>query len=356
VKKYYAQLIMGRNRGIVAGILRLFLSFASVLYGIGQRLHRFMYMIGLLQRVRLPCPVISIGNLTAGGTGKTPMVEAIAHWLEEHGAKVAILSRGYGKTKSGSDDERLSSASPNIQRFTHPNRARLAQQVLREFKPDVILLDDGFQHYRLHRDLDIVLIDALNPFSNGRLLPRGLLREKPAAAKRADLIVLTRADLVDPDRLETLRTLLGRHAPGRPVLQAVHQAVDIESVTEHRKLPQQWLRGRDVIGVCAIGNPEAFKLTLQKMGASVAHFVAYPDHHVYEAQDYRHINVIAKEFMAEAIVTTQKDATKLVPEDIELPMLVVNVELKFTRGFETLEERLRALIGRPQPVLSKTSV
>lgn len=331
-------------------------SFLSIAYGIGQRMHRLFYTIGLFQQVRLPCPVISVGNLSSGGTGKTPMVEALAHWLEEHGARVAILSRGYGKIQGDRDDEGLSTESKNIRRFTHPNRARLGLQVIRDYRPDVIILDDGFQHYKLHRDLDILLVDALNPFSNGRLLPRGLLREKPSAARRADLIVLTRSDLVDPDRLETLRALLDRHAPGRPVLEAVHRTIELDSATERRKVPLEWLRGRDVMAVCAIGNPDAFRMTLLKHGAHVSHFIAYPDHHVYEAPDYRHINVEGKEFMAEAIVTTRKDATKLTPEDLELPLLVLRVEFKFTRGFEILEERLRALIERQQPVLTKTSV
>lgn len=356
MKRFYAQIISGRDRSLGAGLLRLVFGVFSILYGVGQKLHRFMYTIGLLQKMRAGCPVISIGNLTAGGTGKTPMTESLAQWMADRGLRVAILSRGYGKIKAGADDETLSISSERIQRFTDSNRARLAQRVVKEFKPDVILLDDGFQHYKLHRDLDILLVDSLNPFSNGRLLPRGLLREKPGSARRADLIVLTHADLVEPDRLQTLRSTLDRHAPGRPVLEAVHRLVDIESLSEHRKVPAEWLRGRDVLGVCGIGNPEAFKLTLQKLGANVAHFIAYPDHHPYENRDYQHINVEAKEFLAEAVVTTAKDARKLNADSVDAPLIVVHVELKFTRGFETLEERLLALLGKTAPILSKTQV
>jgi tetraacyldisaccharide 4'-kinase len=355
VKEYCLQVVLGRRRGLVPGLVRMALSILSFFYLVGQRLHRLMYALGLAQRVRLPCPVISVGNLTTGGTGKTPMVEMLAHWLEEQGLRVAILSRGYGKF-GDTDDEALPTTSPNIRRFVHPNRAKLAQRVLKEFRPHVILLDDGYQHYRIHRDLDILLIDALTPFSNGRLLPRGLLREKPSAARRADLIVLTHGDLVEPDRVETLRALLERHAPGRPVLEAAHRTVDLDSLQERRRVPLEWLRGRDILAVCGIGNPDSFRLALQRTGANLSHLIAYPDHHPYSDADYQHINVQSKEFMAETIVTTAKDAVKLNPDRIETPMVVLRIEFKITRGMEILEQRLRSLIGRDTGVFSKTGV
>lgn len=343
------EVLSGRRRGLGAALAKPVLSGLSLFYRAAHRMNRLLYAAGLRHSLKLPVPVVSVGNLTTGGTGKTPFVEYLARWFEARGLRVAILSRGYGRLPVGEgDDEAFAPESPLIRRFAHPNRARLARDVNRSFGPDLFLLDDGFQHYPIRRDLDLVLVDALNPFSNGRVLPRGLLREKPAALKRADLIVLTRSDQVDPTRLETIRATLRRLSAGRPVVEATHRPVELEWPSEHRRLPLEWLRTRELLAFSGIGNPEAFRLTLESLGARVASHAVFPDHHRYAPEEIRNLVVKAKEFMAEALVTTRKDAARLGSAEIDLPMVFLKVEMRIVRGADALEERLSALVGPPR--------
>lgn len=329
-------------------LARTALAVPAGIYGVAHSLRRMLYVTGVAPTLHLPCPVISVGNITAGGTGKTPMCELLARKIVARGQRVAILSRGYGPCgTSGADDEAPGSLPVGAARFTHPRRARLARQVLRDFKPDVMVLDDGFQHYAIHRDLDIVLVDALNPFSNNHLLPRGLLRERPSALRRADLIVVTRSNQVDPIRVETLRAHLERLAPGVPVIESIHQPTEIESVSERRTIPLEWLRGRELLAFCGLGNPAGFRKTIEGLGAKLATFVAFPDHHAYSEADVERLNLRAREFMTEAFVTTRKDAAKLSAELFEGPLLVVHVELKLTRGAEALDARIERILGAP---------
>lgn len=350
---YLMHVVSGRRQGVFASLVRIVLSALSLLYLAGSKLHRFLYRLGILRSVKLPVPVISVGNLTAGGTGKTPMVEFLARWFSERNLKVAILSRGYGRFPGG-DDESLGAEINNVRRFTGANRARLARHVLRSFTPDIIILDDGFQHYRIRRDLDIVLIDALSPFSNGRLLPRGLLREPPSGCRRADLLVLTRSDQVEPVRLQTLRDKLTHLSGAKPLVEAAHRPVQIRILGSNRKVPIDWVRSRELLAFCGIGNPEAFKATLEMMGANLVNFVAFPDHYRYRPEDARHLELRAKEFLAEALITTTKDAAKLRAEDFESQVLVLSVEFKIVRGEDVLTSKLQSLVGTRLPVRERS--
>jgi tetraacyldisaccharide 4'-kinase len=347
VKEFVLQVSTGRRRGVAAALTKPALSALSLLYRFGHNLHRWMYRIGLFQSVRLPVPVVSVGNVTTGGTGKTPFVEFLGRWFEEHGLRAAILSRGYGRVAGTIiDDEPLSTPSQNLLRLAGANRVRLARQALETFKPDVILLDDGFQHYRIRRDLDIVLVDAVNPFSNGRILPRGLLRERPVALKRAGVVVITRSDQVDPTRLETIRSMLERLTGGAaPIVEASHKPIDLDAPPESRRYPLEWLRTRELVAFSGIGNPDSFRLTLESLGANVASHVAFPDHHSYTRAEIRSLNLRVKEFMAEGLVTTQKDAVKLPMDAFEVPLLVLKVEMRVGRGRERLEEKLAEAAG-----------
>ena len=226
----------------------------------------------------------------------------------------------------------------NVVRLPGKDRVAMGRKALSEYRADLLLLDDGFQHYRVQRGLDIVAVDATQPFANGYLLPRGLLRERPSALGRADLVILTRTDQVTPAELEELRQKIG------PAVETVHRPVHVRSLWNRKKHPLDWLRGRNVYAFCGVGNPEAFRRTLESIGARVVKFRPFEDHHAYTGQDLRRMNAEAQEFMAEVIVTTEKDATKVHAEGFELPLAALRIEIEITRSEELLEERLLAVV------------
>ena len=310
--------------------------------------------MGLVRRVQLPVPVISVGNISAGGTGKTPLVKWVVQRLERRRLRVAVLARGYGRRLDGGDDEDLLGGSDLVRRYAHPDRAGAARRALAEFRPDVFVfvLDDGFQHYKLHRDLDLVTVDATNPFGGGRLLPRGLLRDRPAALRRAQAVVLTHTDQVTPAELEGLKQEIARYSLDRPTIDTVHRPVGIRTLADRRSWNVDWIRGRRIFAFCGVGNPGAFRRTLESAGADVVKFRAFPDHHVYRPAEARQIEVEAQEFMAGALVTTEKDATKLDPAAFRLPVAALRVELEAVRGGERLDSLLESAVRSPDPAIA----
>jgi tetraacyldisaccharide 4'-kinase len=297
---YVRDVIEGRRRGVTAALVRGLLSAASVGYGALHGLHRWSFLMGLARPAILPVPVISVGNITAGGTGKTPLVEWVVRRLERRRLRVAVLARGYGRRLDGGDDEDLLGNSELVRRFADPDRARAGRRAVTEFHPDAVVLDDGFQHYRLHRDVDLVTVDATNPFGHGRLLPRGLLRDRPSALRRANAIVLTRTDQVTPSELASIREDIARHSLDRPVIDTVHRPAAVRTLADHRTWTPDWLKGRRVYAFCGVGNPGSFRRTLESAGADVVKFRAFPDHHVYRPAEARQLEVEAQEFMAGA--------------------------------------------------------
>jgi tetraacyldisaccharide 4'-kinase len=349
---YLRDVLEGRRRGLGAALIRGLLSGASMGYGALHGLHRGVYQAGLLSQAVLPVPVISVGNLTAGGTGKTPLVEWVARRLERRRLRVAVLARGYGKRSDGGDDEDLLGASELIRRYVDPNRAAAGRRAVAEFRPDVIVLDDGFQHYKVRRDIDLVTVDATNPFGYGRLLPRGLLRDRPSALRRANAVILTRTDQVTVAELQGLREDVARWSLDRPVIDTVHRPVGVRTLVDRRTWGVDWLRGRRVYAFCGIGNPGSFRRTLESAGAEVVKFRAFPDHHVYRPAEAKQIEVEAQEFLAGALVTTEKDATKIEPSMFRLPVASLRVELEAVRGGERLEAILESAVRNPDPAIA----
>jgi tetraacyldisaccharide 4'-kinase len=342
MRRYYLSIILGRRRGPLAALLRGVLWAGTVVYAALHGGRRLLYRTGLLRSVRFPCPVVSVGNITAGGTGKTPFVEFLARWFARKNYRIAVLARGYGRVdERGADDEDLISEMEleNVVRL--PGRDRVAQgrRALADYRADLLILDDGFQHYRLQRTLDIVTVDATCPFAQGHLLPRGLLRESPSALRRAGLIVLTRTDQIPPAELDLLRRQLGSE-----VVETVHKPVSVRSLWNRKRHGIDWLRGRAVYAFCGVGNPDAFRRTLESVGAQVVKFRPFEDHHRYSAADVRRINAEAQEFMAEVILTTEKDATKVNPEAFDLPLAALRVEIEVVRNEELLEGRLLEVV------------
>lgn len=353
MRSYYLAVLSGRRKGVLAALFKALFSALSAVYWLLHHLRRLAYAAGLLRSVRLPVPVISVGNLTAGGSGKTPLAEHLAKWLAAHRFRAAILARGYGRIDERRDDEGLELELENVVRLAGADRVAQARIAISDFRVDVVLLDDGFQHFRIRRDLDVLVVDATNPFAGGHLVPRGLLRERPSSAARADLVVLTRTDQVARPAVDALREQMFVLSGGKPIVESVHRPVAVRSLWNRKRYDLEWLRGRSVYGFCGLGNPDAFRRTLLSIGAGVVKFRAFPDHHPYSAADLRSLNLEGQEFMAEAFVTTEKDARKLHPEAFERPLLVLRVELEITRGEEILEAALLNLLQARRPAAAE---
>ncbi len=317
------------------------LGIASGGYGLGIRLRNVLYDRGVLRIHRLPVPVISVGNLTVGGTGKTPLVIHLAEFLKEHGRKPAILSRGYGGRPRGpvevvSDGRRVLSEPAvcgdepfmmarrlrEVPVLTGPERYRTGREAVDRFGADVLLLDDGFQHRRLHRDADILVVHAHRPFGNGRLLPRGPLREPLEFLRRARWIVRT-GPATDDNGNENPPAFPGCE---QPVLRALHRPSRLARAANGQTLPLDSLAGKTVSAFAGIGSPQAFRQTLESLGCTVAPFLAYPDHHRFNREDIEAIRRSAA--AADGIVTTEKDAARLAGMENALPdLLVLQVDL-----------------------------
>ncbi|MBI4413521.1 MAG: tetraacyldisaccharide 4'-kinase [candidate division NC10 bacterium] len=348
--------------GAAGVLLRAGLRVASWVYGTGVAARTAAYRWHLLRRHRLPCPVVSVGNLTAGGTGKTPCVVCLARLLQERGWRPAILLRGYGRRggtgllvasagqgllvpapEAGDEASLLAEILPGTPAILAADRVRGAGVALSRCGADLLILDDGYQHLRLHRDLDILLLDARSPFGNGALLPRGLLREPPAAAGRADLVILTRTDQArDLDGIEADIRRLNR---GGPLLRAVHRPVSLVRLTDAMRLPPSALAGQAVAALSAIGSPEAFEATLRGLGASVVAALRFPDHHRYREDELERAGREGRVAGATLLVTTAKDRARGgLPAQAEgLPVAVLEVEFTVTRGVDALEAALAGL-------------
>ena len=342
--EWFQALVSGERRGPGAALLRRLLWLAAVPYGLGVRLRNRRFDRGRASVKRAPegVPVVSVGNLTLGGTGKTPCVEYVAGFYARQGRRVAILSRGYG-AEAGRNDEAmlLEENLPDVPHLQGPDRATLAETAVEELESEVLVLDDGFQHRRLARDLDVVLIDATNPWGYGSLFPRGMLRESPRSLRRADVVMLTRADRLTPEGRRALVEEVRRYAPELPVVMTKHQPTELVG-TDGRTEPLEALKGRPVAAFCGIGNPEAFRHTLSDLGANPVAFRTFPDHHAYTREDVEDLRRWAAEQPADAVIaTTQKDFVKIrLPDLSGRPLWAVRVGLAFLEGQDLFDQKL----------------
>ncbi len=343
---FYLNLVRGRRPGLMAGMLRAALTLASMPYAVGVTVRNRLYDWGWKRRERAQVPVVSIGNLTLGGTGKTPAVEYAARFYRRLGLRVAILSRGYGSA-AGRNDEALvlEENLPDVRHLQGVDRVALATIAVEKLASEVLILDDGFQHRRLHRDLDIVLVDATDPWGGGRLFPRGLLREPCRSLKRAGLVLLTRCDQVAPEELKVLREQVARMAPEAPLAESIHEPVHLAGA--NREAPLELLRGRPVGAFCGIGNPHAFRQTLEALGSEVMAWEVFPDHHRYTREDVERLERWAGHLPPDALVaTTQKDLVKLRRSQLGgRPLWAVRIALRPTAGQEGLDRKLEGVLA-----------
>jgi len=357
VVHYWSRVVSGKTRGLPAALLRALLTPFAWGYGLGVKLRNLCYdrQFWMFKTVHLPVAVVSVGNIALGGTGKTPFVALLAPRLEAMGRKPCILSRGYGHGSDARHNDEylmLKELLPTVPHLVGGERLLTGIQAVLQFRADVLILDDGFQHRKLARDLDIVLVDALQPLGLGHLLPRGRLRELAGGLRRADLVCLTHSDLVGPQALKKVRRRVRRLARRAPVLEAKHQPRVLRAFLPpgEERAPES-LAGKRVAVFCALASPESFVEDVRRLGAAVVHQSFFPDHHRFTAQDLEGLFADAGEAGAELLVCTHKDAVKL-PADLTppVPILVLEMELVILRGEEHLQKALSELPTRMGPM------
>jgi tetraacyldisaccharide 4'-kinase len=348
---YYPHLIGGEARGVVPALQRLALRLASVPYGMAVRLRNAAYQRGWLRVERVAIPVVSVGNLTAGGTGKTPFVEYVARFYRQKDRRAAILSRGYGGA-GGHNDEALvlEENLPDVPHLQGANRVELARTAIEELESEILILDDGFQHRRLARDLDVVLIDATTPWGYGHLLPRGLLREPASGLRRADVVALTRCDQTTAEQRQHLRRTIARLAPEVPLVETTHRPLELCN-SEGASAALETLREAPVAAFCGIGNPEAFRRSLLDLGARPTEFRVYADHHAYRRDDVEDLRRWASRLPPGSIVvTTQKDLVKLRVSHLrDRSLWYLRIRLQVESGQNALDERLHSVLPPGEP-------
>ncbi len=329
-----------------------FLKVVSFFFLAGWWTRKTSYRSGLLRRKRLTCPVVSVGNITTGGTGKTPVVIALARHFSQAGKRVAVLSRGYRRMRKssslvwvsngkklladaaeGGDEPLLIAESvPEAAVLVAKDRYEAGQEALREFKPDLFILDDGYQRrFELHRDLDILIVDGINPFSTGWVLPAGLLREPLGALGEADVFVLNKVNLARSP--EDIRTVLQRHNPRAYIVESCYKPMVLKDFQTGKEVKPSSLDRVSVGAFSGVANPLSFIRTLAEFKVLIRHAYTLRDHFPYTEEKLRDILEDAKLRGLQYLVTTQKDEVKL-PRGMKLdiPILVLEIKWEVTGG------------------------
>ncbi|WP_425058588.1 Tetraacyldisaccharide 4'-kinase [Sporomusa carbonis] len=367
---YLYKLVHGEKRGLLAAVLLGALRVMSFIYGLGVAIKLGLYRSGLLKRHKLPCRVISLGNITVGGTGKTPTAQRLAAIIRDMGYRVAILNRGYragwkgpvglvsdgskiymSATEAGDEAYLLAKSLPGVPVVIGRNRSITGEYAVRRLQAEVLILDDGYQHWQLERDLDIVLIDTLNVFGNNFLLPRGTLREPLENLSRANAFLLTKVDQSTGDARHTIRDILKKYNDQALVVESTHTPRCFVEIEEWYKgvrpesVPLNTIEGRSVLPFSAIGNPSSFEQTIIDLGGVVADAVRFPDHHDYTMAEMQAIMQKAVDQNVWALITTDKDAVKIPSEFIHserpLPLYVLSIEVRFHDGYQELMDMIR---------------
>jgi len=374
------EVIFGERRGKKAALLRGVLFSLSKVFLIIVKGRRWLYEARIIRDHPLGVQVITVGNLTVGGTGKTPVVEKFARVLTDQGRKVAILSRGYrskpppltqrwknklllqdevvpprvvsdGKSlllnseDAGDEPYMLASNLKDVVVLTDKDRVKSGRYAIEQFGCDTLLLDDGFQYWKLAgRRRDIVLVDAQQPFGNEHLLPRGTLREPPEHIRRADTIFITKSD----GETAALRARIRKHNPNAGIIECVHWPLFFEDVFNPDQREQiGWLKGKKVATLSGIAQPESFEQSLVQQGADLVYAKRFADHHRFNQQEILNTINRAKKRRAEVILTTQKDAVRFPKIDRrDLPIFYMRVEIKILSGAKDFDDCVRKICFR----------
>jgi tetraacyldisaccharide 4'-kinase len=342
-------------------LLHPLLYVASVLYGSGVRFRLWLYRRHFLATQSLPLKVISIGNLTAGGTGKTPHTALLACYLREKGFKTAVLSRGYRGTKvkegavisdtgsiqgtleeGGEEPYWLAQKLPGIPVVVGRDRFRSGLLCFQNWQTEWVILDDGFQHLSLEREIDILLLSGQFPLESERLLPLGFLREPLKEMRRADIIVITHAEALDFFQREEMEGEIRSRVPSIPVFFSEHKPRVLRSYPDKKEIPLSELAGKRVVAFCGLAYPDSLIFSLQQLQADPVQLVKFPDHHYYREKDKRYLETLSRSLKVNWLITTEKDDLKLgrwVPADLKILVLGIEVEIRDPAFWELLDQK-----------------
>ena len=332
-KKYIISLMKDERSEPLDSIMKGILWVLSLIYSLVISFVDWMYKTGIEKVYKASLPVVSVGNITLGGTGKTPLVIFLADHLVSSGKKPAILTRGYG----GDEDRMLKDELAEVPVYVGGDRVKSAQKAKKK-KADIIILDDGFQHRRIVRELNILLLDAVSIFGNGYLFPRGVLREPESAVKRADIFILTKTDRINMHRRSDVVSHLNRIAPGKPVVLTRHRPSFLSDATGSSYAADS-ICGRRVCLVSGIADPDYFSFMAGSLGASVVARIDYIDHHRYRQADIDRMSEEARHHDVENIIVTRKDYVKIKELDISSikeKLLILNITIDVMQGKEDL--------------------
>jgi len=354
MKKYLYNLATDRSKGFIAEILKFFLFLLSLIYAFAIKILSSWH---LRNAVRLKCKVISVGNITLGGTGKTTLVEYIAKFLKGEGKKIAILTRGYGKKCSrfalhatryetmGDEPYMLADNLKDVTVLVDSERIRSAHRAIEDNCVDTVILDDGMQQWKIKKDMEIVTIDSLSVFGNGELIPRGILREPLSALKRADIFLLTKVNL-NP-QIEKIKNYLRQINPRAEIFSSAHQPVGFYELGKKEELLNPFvLKGKNVTLISGIGDPGSFEDLIVSLGINISLNFKFCDHYNYQQEDLEKIMQESKNNNIDTIVTTQKDAVRLAHlgfKNYGLRLMVMRIELKIIENEERFQSRLLKL-------------
>jgi tetraacyldisaccharide 4'-kinase len=361
--------LRGNRTGLLADSLRRAAKLGSWGYRVGVRGREVAYETGLLVTKKLPRPTVCVGNITVGGTGKTPLVMRLVNDLLNKGCRPAILLRGYKRERptsrpvlvrdaqricanvqeAGDEAMEMAVRLPGACVGVGADRYAVGCEILKHHPVDCFVMDDGFQHYKLYRDLNLVTLDVTDPWGGGHLLPAGLLRESPEALRRADLVILTRTALVAPDRLSVLREEVSSLLlDSASILESRHEPRCLVSLIEQKEIPVSRLKGKTVLAVSGIANPQSFELGLTALGADLGASYRLADHGGRPQDVWRWITKHREK--GQWVVMTEKDAmrwtTNAVPDGVLTHTYALRMELEISSGHSIWQKMIKRLAVR----------
>jgi len=342
VRNYFRLMAEDKQNGVLSYVFCPFLELSGWVYGKAVAFLRFSYEKKMLPRRRLPFPVVSVGNLTWGGTGKTPLVEYLARKVSERHRSPLVLTRGY----SHDEVEQLKHHLPRAIVGAGKNRWRVAQEMKRKHRIDLAILDDGFQHWPIERDIEIVVINALNPFGNGKLIPRGILREPVSILKKAVIVVLQNVNLAKREDVQALKEKINKIAPKIFLVESYFEPLFFYRARKRSRVSIERLRHRRVTTFSGLGTPRSFQLLLSRCQMKPVRNFEFGDHHKFTEKEMKEIKRVSESASVDEIITTEKDFYRC-PELIAkvLDPLVLAARLRIASGEEILTDRLFRLLG-----------